>query len=72
MFYTQVHRMRVGIDAKVRQTDLDLQARHLLVIFENLEATLRIILGETEIALSKTEPSLISKSEHLEELLLMS
>ena len=56
--------MGVGIDVKIRRNDLDQQARHLLVIFENLEATLRIILSETEITLSKTEPSLISKSEH--------
>ena len=59
-----MHCTRAGIDAKVRRTDLDQKARHLLVIFENLEATLRIILSETEITLSKTEPSLISKSEH--------
>ena len=59
-----MHCMGVGIDVKIRRNDLDQQARHLLVIFENLEATLRIILSETEITLSKTEPSLISKSEH--------
>ena len=59
-----MHCTRAGIDVKVRRTDLDQQARHLLVIFENLEATLRIILSETKITLSKTEPSLISKSEH--------
>ena len=29
------------IDTKVRQTDLNQQASHLLVIFENLEATLK-------------------------------
>ena len=59
-----MHCTRAGIDVKVRRTDLDQQARHLLVIFENLEATLRIILSETKITLSKTEPSLISESEH--------
>ena len=59
-----MHCTRAGIDVKVRRTDLDQQARHLLVIFENLEATLKIILSETKITLSKTEPSLISKSEH--------
>ena len=32
----------------VRQTDLDQQAHHLQVIFENLGATLRITLSETE------------------------
>lgn len=56
LFYIQINCTRAGIDAKVRRTDLDQQARHLLVIFENLEATLRIILSETEITLSKTEP----------------
>ena len=35
-FYTQMHCIRAGIDAKVRRTDLDQQARHLPVIFENL------------------------------------
>ena len=62
-FYTQIHWKWAGIDAKVRRTDLK-QARQLLVILENLEATLRIIVSETEITLSKTEPSLISKSVH--------
>ena len=33
--------MRAGINTEVRQTDLDQQAHHLMVIFENLEATLR-------------------------------
>ena len=61
MFYTQIHWKWAGIDAKVRRTDLK-QARQLLVILENLKATLRIIVSETEITLSKTEPSLISKS----------
>lgn len=60
-----MHCIRVGIDAKVRRTDLDQQARHLPMIFENLEATLRIILSKTAIPLSKTEHSLISKSERL-------
>ena len=36
--------MRVGINIKVRQTDLHQQAGHLLVIFENLRAA----LSETE------------------------
>ena len=66
LLYIQIHCTRAGIDAKVRRTDLDQQARHLLVIFENLEATLRIILSETEITLSKTEPLLISKSDPLD------
>ena len=61
-----MHCTTAGIDAKVRRTDLDQKARHLLMIFENLEATLRIILSETEITLSKTEPSLISKSDPLD------
>ena len=61
LFYTQIHWKWAGIDAKVRRTDLK-QARQLLVILENLKATLRIIVSETEITLSKTEPSLISKS----------
>ena len=41
---------RAGIDIKVRQTDLDLQAPYLLVhvTFENLVATLRITLSEIE------------------------
>ena len=47
-FYTQIHWTRAGIDAKVRWTDLE-QARQLLMIFENFEATLRIIVSETEI-----------------------
>ena len=59
-----MHCMRAGIDAKVRRTGLDQRARHLLVVFENLQAALRIILSETEITLSKTEPSLIGKSKH--------
>ena len=37
----QTNTLHDGIDTKVRQTDLDQQARHLLVIFENLEATLK-------------------------------
>ena len=37
-----------GIDKKVRQSDHDQQARFLLVIFENLAATLRITLSKTE------------------------
>ena len=39
---------RAGIDKKVRQSDHDQQARFLLVIFENLAATLRITLSKTE------------------------
>ena len=56
LFYKQTHRTSAGIDTKGRQTntlhdridtkvrqgDLGQQARHLLVIFENVEATLKI------------------------------
>ena len=55
MFYKPTHCTRTGINTKGRQTytlynridtnvwqtDLDQQARHLLVIFENLEVTLK-------------------------------
>ena len=50
LFQKQTHCSRAGINIEVRQTDLDQQARHLLVsIFENLEATLRITLAELRI-----------------------
>ena len=45
------------IDTKVRQIDLNPQARHLLVIFENLEATLKISIWAvltTTVIVSKT------------------
>ena len=49
--------MSAGINTEVRQTDLDQQGHHLLVIFENHEATLRITLSETEKYLRNTEPT---------------
>ena len=48
LFYKQTLCKRAGIDKKVRQSDHDQQARFLLVIFENLAATLRISLSKTE------------------------
>lgn len=47
-FVLQTLCKRAGIDKKVRQSDHDQQARFLLVIFENLAATLRITLSKTE------------------------
>ena len=43
LFYKQTLCKRVGIEKKARQSDHD-----LLVIFENLAATLRITLRKTE------------------------
>ena len=47
-FVLQTLCKRAGMDKKVRQSDHDRQARFLLVIFENLAATLRITLSKTE------------------------
>ena len=41
LFHKKTHWTRVGIDTKVMKTDLDQQYRHLVMIFENLEATLK-------------------------------
>ena len=48
LFCKQTLCKRAGIEKKVRQSDHDQQARFLLVIFENLTATLRITLSKTE------------------------
>ena len=43
----QTNTLQDRIDTKVRQTDFDQQARHLLVIFENFEATVKNFLRTT-------------------------
>ena len=48
LFYKQTLCKRAGIDKKIRQSDHDQQAHFLLVIFENLAATLRITLSKTK------------------------
>ena len=50
LLYKQARCTRAGIDNKLRAdklSDLGQQAGHLLVIFENLEETSRIIMSET-------------------------